>query len=272
MRVPVRLGAEGPRYYGPRHAPLVNVTRRAQYYGGDIRRADPLSLVFRGNLGSRLADDLTLTLDWPSDAAPAIDPSGYSLDIGAAPLALDTSWLQSFELPAYTAPSLPTASPSQIFGGGEAGAAPAGAPAPAWLTPDTSSWWQTTGSVLEQTAKVLPAIIGAGAAVTTAVVAGQRAASPTQQVYNPATGQMVTVPRTATPVSYTIPATATQPAQRVTYNPATGQVSTVPLTGLGAVLPSFLQAAPGAPWYQNPLVWVGASGGLLLLVLVAGRR
>jgi hypothetical protein len=291
MRVPVRLGAEGPRYYGPRHAPP-NVTRIPRYYGGDIRRQDPLSLVFHGHLGARLAQDTEMTLQWPTDAAPAIDPSGYSLAV--APVALDTSWVQQFEVPAtvsasdilrggvpsptYQAPAPATAAPEQVFS--EGGAPTVTVPPPAGAPPPGSTpWWN-----------VLPAVTGAAAAIGATIAkavtgpptqqvynpaTGQMVTiprPPTQQVYNPATGQMITVPSAATPTSYTIPATATQPAQQVTYDPTTGQVSTVPLTGFNAALPSFLQSVPGAPWYQNPLVWVGGGAGLLLLVVLMSSR
>jgi hypothetical protein len=291
MRVPVRLGAEGPRYYGPRHAPP-NVTRIPRYYGGDIRRQDPLSLVFHGHLGARLAQDTEMTLQWPTDAAPAIDPSGYSLAV--APVALDASWVQQFNVPAPVTASATVAS-EQIFSEAAAPAAPStsdivrsGVPSPAYQAPAPTSgsapWWQVT-------AAVAPAITGAVAGAASVATAIARVVAPTQQVYNPATGQMVTIPRpptqqvynpatgqmitvpsAATPTSYTIPATATQPAQQVTYDPTTGQVSTVPLTGFNAALPSFLQSVPGAPWYQNPLVWVGGGAGLLLLVVLMSSR
>lgn len=109
----------------------------------------------------------------------------------------------------------------------------------------SDSWWQ-----------ILPAITGTAGAIVQAVRA---AVSPGSAA-------------AAGPTSYTIPATATTPAYRVTYNPATGQMTQGPVTTAPSALPSFLQAAPGAAWYQNPMVLLG--GGLVgvLLLVMASRR
>ncbi len=59
------------------------------------------------------------------------------------------------------------------------------------------------------------------------------------------------------------------PATNQYVNPATGQYTGLYYTPAASWLPSFLQAAPGAAWYQQPLVWVG--GGVVLLFMLTRR-
>lgn len=261
MRVPVRLpiqvvqaGRGVRRAVGQARRPR----RRLGAYGGDVRTEDPLSLVYQGNLGQ-----------WEGEwGTPAVEQT-YEIYAEPAPTQITYSdVLRSAEpggaySPPYQPPPvsyadiLPAVWPTQAT------------PVYQWPTPSvatppivpasdpSSSWWQTFASVL-------PAITGAGVSIARAV-----------------TGEGGTAP-----TSYVIPATATAPAQRVVYNPATGQVTTAPVNTAGLVynpatgqytpapslLPSFLQAAPGAAWYQNPLLLLGGGLVAILFVVMAARR
>lgn len=207
MRVPVRLAiqvvnAEGAarRARGPH--------RRHRYYlaayGGDVRTRDPLSLVFRGNLGEDLTPPVDITFDTttsPSIADILTSPSG--------PYVYAPTYETTYQV--QTPPIVPP--------------------------PSDTSWWQDLSRFL--TGAVGPA------AVIAQISRGGGAGGAT---------------------SYIIPATATSPAQRVVYNPATGQLITTPVSTM-STLPAFLQGAPGAAWYQNPLVFVG--GGLLAVLVLS---
>jgi hypothetical protein len=50
--------------------------------------------------------------------------------------------------------------------------------------------------------------------------------------------------------------------------PVDQQAGAVVLAPAAAALPAFLQATPGAAWYQNPLVLLGGGAALLLLVMM----
>lgn len=251
MRVPVRL----PIQYahagaGVRRAsvPAGPRLRGLDAYGGDVRLRNPLSLVFHGGLGQDGAPiEQTYTI-----TAPAQDTS-YLFQTGdILPSTLETPSAPSFDTSFLFRPGDILPSLAVVPTAGTVAAAPSSS---SLINPN--NWWQ-------ELAQVLPAITGAAATI----------------------GRAVTGAGGAAPMSYVIPATATMPAQRVVYNPTTGQVTTAPVAPAGLVynpatgqyttaasaLPGFLQAAPGAAWYQNPLVLLGGGLVAVLFVIMAARR
>lgn len=237
MRVPVRLPLQqvdvGP-FVGPRRATatvdaerLLDWGRRMRLfaYGGDVRAEDPLSLVYRGNLGARLSQEAVAAVE---ELPPPDEPQ---ITTTSDVLRSSQTYTNVYVPPAAPAPYSPpfTGTTVQVPS--------------AVATGDSPSYFQ-------QALQAVPSILGSAAILT-------REISGAVQGVRPPTGQ----------IAYTIPATDTAPAQRVTYNPATGQLITSPITApSGGIIPSFFQGAHGAPWYQNPLVLLG--GGLLALVLV----
>ncbi len=251
MRIPVRLPIQVV-HAGPGTRRTVPGTARRRYglhaYGGDVRRRNPLSLVFHGGLGQpegEWAPPLQQTYDAYSTVEPA--PISVTYPDILSPTDQGGAYSPPYQPPpvAYAdiLPSIYSVVPSVAT--------------PPFVPPSdtSSSWWQDL-------ARLLPAITGAGTAIASAATGG------------------------GAPVSYIIPATASTPQQRVFYNPATGQVTTAPTVPAGyfynpatgqvtpspSALPSFLQAAPGAAWYQNPLVLLGGGLAAVLFVVMAARR
>ncbi len=271
MRVPVRMPIQqvevGP-FVGPRRAVatveaerVLEVGRRARLfaYGGDVRAEDPLSLVYHGNLGDDVdpAIDTTMTLEYP---APA--PLTFQ-DVSPALIEV-----QQAQFPTYGVPALPSDAIAQVDSSGRtvgwyrtnadgsttlwsAAGVPTGTTLPSAPSPVSigeAEWWQR-----------LPAITGSAAVLAQTIA----------RIVNPS------APAAAGVTQYTIPATATQPAQRVVYDPRTGRITTTPLgvaAPSGSMLPSFLQVAPGAAWYQNPMLLLGGGLVAMILLVAVSRR
>ncbi len=258
MRVPVRLPIQVvPAGCGARRAVGAGAPPRhgLHAYGGDVRRRNPLSLVFHGGLGQPEGE-----WGWPVQSTPVQNYSQTYEITAPAPTSVTYPdiLLETGEGGAYSPPYQPPPVSYADILPSIYSTVPSVATPPFVPPSDTSSsWWQDL-------ARLLPAITGAGTAIASAATGGGSGA----------------------PVSYVIPATATTPAQRVVYNPATGQVTTAPSVPAGYVynpatgqvtlapsaLPAFLQAAPGAAWYQNPLVLLGGGLVAVLFVVMAARR
>jgi hypothetical protein len=217
------------------------------YTGPAVRRAvapSPRRLHALDAYGGdvRLRDPLSLVFHGGlGQDVPAIEMSGVpqTYDISPAPVVATTADILTSPSEPYVAAEPPVTTTADILTSGGSPAYVAPAPVP-------DSWWTS----LERAAGFLPAIT-ASAAIASQIARGA------------ATGGAT---------SYVIPATATTPAQRVTYNPATGQITTTPITAAAGGLPGFLQAAPGAAWYQNPLVLVGGGLVVVLVLLMASKR